>query len=377
MENTGFERAWGPASLAPYLSRTLRQQGLLLTNYYAVAPSSLSNYIAQISGQGPNPKTLNNCAIYHPFVLLGTGPLGQAVGQGCIYPASVLTIADQLSAVRLSWKGYMEDMESPCRHPEAGAADATKKVTLGDEYVTRHNPFVYFAGITGSADCVRNVVDLSEFKGDVKAIATTPNLSYITPDVCDDAHDTPCVDGSAGGLATAETWLKEWVPVITSSPAFEKDGMLVVTFDEGDNERTSTGTIVVDPGAPLPAIFGPGGGKVGALILSPLVSPGASSDSLYNHYSLLASIEDIFGLPYLGYAAARACNGSDPMFTMREASKPGTAQRQTAHLRHCSPPSGPPAGGLPVSVRRRPAGFRRRRPGSVLACANGNPRQKL
>ena len=304
LENTSYDRAWGAASQAPYLSQTLRQQGVLLTAYYAVAPSSLPNYIAQISGQGPNPKTMNDCAVYHEFTQTGTAAYGQLAGFGCLYPDSVPTIAGQLSSAGLTWKGYMEDMGTPCRHPKLNAADATKTPRIGDQYGTRHNPFVYFAAITGSPDCAKNVVDLSALTLDLKAADTTPNLSYITPNTCSDGHDAPCIDGTAGGLPTADAWLKKWVPAITASPAFMADGMLIITFDEGDKEVGEN----IDRGAPLQAVFGPGGGKVGALVISPFVRPNTSSDTLYNHYSLLASIEDTFSLPHLGMAGVSGLN---------------------------------------------------------------------
>ncbi|MDJ0356121.1 alkaline phosphatase family protein [Paenarthrobacter sp. PH39-S1] len=308
LENKGYSRVWGSDSGAPYLSQTLRSQGVLLSSYYSIAHSSLPNYIAQISGQAPNTRTLKDCAVYSKFADTGTVPPGQWVGTGCVYPAAVPTVADQLTSAGKTWKGYMEDMKTPCRHPELGAADDTKKAVVGDQYAARHNPFVYFAGITGSPQCAANVVDLDALTGDLASAATTPNLSYITPNLCSDGHDKPCVDGRAGGLQAIDTWLKQWVPRITDSPAFRQDGVLVITFDESDEKD------IVDPDAytcctasstPVATVPGGiGGGLVGALVLSPHIKGGTTSDTVYNHYGLLASIEDIFSLPYLGYAGA-------------------------------------------------------------------------
>lgn len=321
LENTSFDRAWGPESKAPFLSKTLRSEGVLLENYYAIYPSSLPNYLAQISGQGPNPKTANDCAVFREFVPTGTAPHGQLLGKGCVYPATVPTLAGQLESKGLTWKGYMEDMATPCLHPELNAADGHKSAKIGNQYVTRHNPFMYFAEITDSPNCTHNVVNLNELQNDLGSAATTPNLAYITPNLCNDGHDNPCVDGTKGGLTAVDSWLREWVPRITGSPAFKKDGMLVVTFDEGDAESHSdtaataipTGKATAQvPGAPLQEVFGPGGGRVGALILSPLVRPGTTSETVYNHYSLLASIEDAFALPYLGYAATPSLNKFGP-----------------------------------------------------------------
>ncbi|WP_247647296.1 alkaline phosphatase family protein [Arthrobacter sp. E3] len=318
LENTGYHRAWGQDSLAPYLSQTLRSEGVLLENYYAIYHSSLPNYIAQISGQGPNVNTANDCAVFHRFSAQTTSVFGQADGKGCIYPKAIPTIVGQLQSNGLTWRGYMEDMAKPCLHPEPGTADPNKRAKVGNQYVTRHNPFMYFANIINSPTCEQNVVNLDALPGDLESVATTPNFSFITPNLCNDGHDNPCVDGRYGGLEAADAWLKVWVPRIMDSPAYKKDGMLVITFDEGDGERepddsgatrsASADDLDQGPGAPLPGIFGEGGGRVGALILSPLVQPGTSSQVVYNHYSLLASIEDIFSLPYIGYAQVTSLN---------------------------------------------------------------------
>lgn len=303
LENKSFRDVWNDQSDAAYLSQTLRPQGVLLSRYYAIGHASLPNYIAQISGQGPNPATKGDCPDYEAFDSSGTTSLGQAQGSGCVYPESVQTVAGQLSAAGKTWKGYMEDMGTPCLHPEPGAKDPNHAAREDSQYATRHNPFVYFAGITSSPECQANDVDFSNLAADLKTVATTPNLSFISPNLCNDGHDSPCVDGREGGLVSADGWLREHVPEILASPAYKQDGMLVITFDEAEGKESAD--------AALPG--GAAGGLIGALVLSPLARAGTTSDRLYNHYSLLASIEDVFGLPYLGYAAAPGLNrfGSD------------------------------------------------------------------
>ncbi|GAA2202450.1 alkaline phosphatase family protein [Sinomonas flava] len=311
LENKGYDETWGSSSQAPYLSQTLRSQGVLLNSYYGTGHNSLDNYISQISGQGPNSQTQADCQTYSPFVQTGTAAQGQAVGSGCVYPAGVPTVADQLTAAGKTWKGYMEDMGTPCRHPQIGAVDDTQKARVGDQYAARHNPFVYFAGITGSPDCAKNDVDLTALSGDLASVSTTPAVSFITPNLCHDGHDSPCVDGQPGGLVSADAWLKQWVPAITDSPAFKKDGVLVITFDESDGPQQDASACCGEgpgPNAALPGITGMGGGRVGALVLSPFTAGGTWSTTPYNHYSLLASIEDLNGLPYLGYAGTPGLN---------------------------------------------------------------------
>jgi len=232
-------------------------------------------------------------------------------GNGCVYPASVTTIANQLTAAGLSWRGYMEDMgnttsreSSTCGHPVIGSADNTEAATASDMYATRHDPFMYFHSIIDhQAQCDANVIPLTGLANDLQSASTTANLTYITPNLCDDGHDSPCADGRPGGLVSADAFLRKVVPEITSAPAYQQDGMLIITFDESDGgDNSACCNEPTGPNTTAPGMHGPGGGRVGAVILSPFVAPGTVSNTPYNHYSLLGSLEDIFGLSRLGYA---------------------------------------------------------------------------
>ena len=299
-------------------TRTLVPKGKLLTQYYGIGHASLDNYIAEISGQSPNPETQADCMKYTEFVSSepgnGTGKYGQALGKGCVYPKSVKTVADQLTAAGKTWRGYMEDMGTPCRHPAIGANDTTIVPKPGDMYATRHNPFVYFHSIIDSAACKQNVVDYTALATDLQSIDTTPNLAFITPNVCHDGHDEPCVDGKPGGLVSADLWLSTEVPKILASPAYKADGMLMITFDEA---KTSDGSACChtppDPNTATPGLSGPGGGRIGTLVDLVADRAGTTDATPYNHYALLCSIEDMFGLAHLGFAGAPglACFGKD------------------------------------------------------------------
>ena len=105
---------------------------------------------------------------------------------------------------------------------------------------------------------------------------------------------------------SADAWLQTWIPKILASPAFAQDGVLVITFDESDGPQSDADACCGEgpgPNTPLPGISGLGGGRVGALVISRSSRPGTWSTTPYNHYSLLASIEELFGLSKLGYAA--------------------------------------------------------------------------
>ena len=111
---------------APYLAKVLPAEGTLVENYFGIGHESLDNYIAEVSGQAPNPDTQADCP--GPGDLTpGTadGPQQQAIGQGCYFPARVKTIADQLQGRGLTWKGYEEDMGRD------QAKDATRPAATG------------------------------------------------------------------------------------------------------------------------------------------------------------------------------------------------------------------------------------------------------
>ncbi|HET6817898.1 MAG TPA: alkaline phosphatase family protein [Mycobacteriales bacterium] len=339
LENKSFKEAYD-ASTGRYLSSTLAQQGTLLTQYYGVAHLSNPNYIAMMSGQGPNPLNQSDCQDYVDFepspAVMDPRGNGQAVGQGCVYPSNVLTLPDQLAAKGLTWHGYMEDMGNDttrepahCGEPASSAGtgmqDGTQTAKATDQYAARHNPFVYFHSLIDSGSCHANVVPLSNLTTDLASADTTPNFSFITPDLCSDGHDSPCADGRPGGLASIDDFLSTWIPRIQASPAYQQDGLIVITTDESEwNQSQQDSTACcgeqVGPDSPMPGITGPGGGLTGALLVGRCVAAGQTDATPYNHYSLLRSLEDLFGVTtggadgkgHLGYAAGDGVSSFGP-----------------------------------------------------------------
>jgi hypothetical protein len=313
LENKDADVTFGPDSPAPYLARTLPAQGAFLPQYYGTGHNSLDDYISLVSGQAPTIATQADCPLYVDMLPGLPAADGQVVGQGCVYPASVKTIADQLEAKGLTWKGYMEDMGldpardggTTCAHPPLGTPDRTQQASATDQYATRHNPFVYFHSIIDRPDvCTARDVPLDRLAGDLASTRSTPNLSFIVPDLCNDGHDATCADGGPGGLPAADTFLKTWVPRITASPAFRGDGLLAVLFDEAEDDSSACCNEQPGPNTPAPGgqTGGPGGGRTGGVLLSRYIAPGTVTTEAYNHYSFLRSVEDLFGVGHLGYA---------------------------------------------------------------------------
>lgn len=254
---------------------------------------------------------------------------GQLSGEGCVFPKYVNTIAGQLSSKHLSWREYAQDMgndphrdgttttkQGPtCGHPPIGGTDLTDSTgPANDSYATRHNPFMYFESVIGRhAYCRAHVLSLKPLAGDLAHAATTPSYSFVTPNTCADGHDCPkCQDGTPGRLPRVDQFLKTWVPRIMTSPAYRANGLILITFDESGEDSDAgaccgevDGLGYADPSHPNMnevGLYGPGGGRVGAILLSKVIKPGTVSKHAYNHYSQLRSFEDLFGLKHLGDA---------------------------------------------------------------------------
>jgi hypothetical protein len=315
LENEDAESTFGATPPVPYLGTTMREAGAYIPNYYGIGHQSLDNYLAMISGQPPNLATQSDCLLYGEMVPLMTEANGVAVGQGCVFPRSVGTIANQLELASHSWHGYMEDIANStdsgepatCRHPKIGGYDGTQVAEEHDQYAARHDPFVYFHSITDFQTCQRNVVDLSRLPEDLRSEASTPEYSFVSPDLCADGHDATCAEpGTAGGDAGIDAFLREWVPRIEASPAYQDHGAIFVSFDESETKAESccnepVGPNTLNNGGSMP---GNGGGRIGAVVLSPCTVPGTVTQVPYNHYSFLRWSEDNWGLAHLADASA-------------------------------------------------------------------------
>jgi hypothetical protein len=322
---------------------------------------------------------------------------GQIDGHGCIYPSSVPTIANQLDALyppnprthEAAWRAYAEDMGNQttgrevgaidpsggmdCAHPPLNGADNTNAASPAtatepaDQYATRHNGFMYFHSIIdNTAECNANVVPLGKVQvgapssldgtrladtftghlaGDLARASTTPRFGWITPNLCNDGHDSTCAGpntigetgAGAGGLHGADQFLAHWMPLLMASPAYRSGQMLVVvTFDEADSGDASACCgetpgpdnptpgfspllkgIYEQYGLPIPDPA-PGGGQVGAVLLDPrYIRPGSTDTTgYYNHYSALRSYEDLLGIWH---------GGQDGLGHLGFASSPGLA----------------------------------------------------
>ena len=180
----------------------------------------------------------------------------------------------------------MEGMPAPCfRGVQAG------------RYVKRHNPFAYYVDVASSASRCRRVVPLTQLSSDL-AKRAVPRFVWITPDLCHDMHSCPIGDG--------DRFLAGLVP--TLQRAVGARGAIVITWDEGADHA----------GCCLHAA----GGQIPTIVAGPAARAGARSFVAYDHYSLLRTIEDAFGLPHLRGAA---CPCTRPLSARRRRRRPWVA----------------------------------------------------
>jgi phospholipase C len=163
-------------------------------------------------------------------------------------------IGRQLTDARIPWRAYMEGLT-------AGCFDSPYP------YALRHNPFAFYGGA-----CPSNVVPLTQLDADLRS--NTPRFVWITPDLCHDGHDC--------AVEEADAWLARLVPKILASPAWRSDGVLFVVWDEGDPQLAN---------------------QMPLIVVTPQTRQRESVQP-YDHYSLLATMEDLLGVPRLGMAAS-------------------------------------------------------------------------
>ena len=151
------------------------------------------------------------------------------------------------------------------------------------EYAVRHNPPPYYPTLTG---CATSDVPYTQLAADL-ASNTLPAFSFVTPNLIDDMHD--------GTIAQGDAWLASNLPVIFNSAEYQSGTTAVfLTWDEGEGGKSSDcATNTADVGC-----------QVATIVISPSTAPGTTSGTLFNHYSLLGTAEQLLGLPMLGQASA-------------------------------------------------------------------------
>jgi len=242
-ENTDYSSVIGTSSM-PYLNG-LAQQYALATKYYAVTHPSIGNYFMMTVG-----KIITNNDSYSTVV-------------------SDDNIIRHLIAAGKTWKSYAEDLPSVgYTGPDVG------------NYARKHNVIALLSDVVNDSSQRKNLVPFTQFATDLAA-GNLPAYSFVAPNLCNDAHDCP--------LATADQWLQTNIDPLVTNAAFQRDGVLVIVFDEaGSGDATD------------------GGGHVACVIVSPKAKRAYQGVGVYQHQSLLRLTGEALGLTTLPNAAATA-----------------------------------------------------------------------
>jgi phosphatidylinositol-3-phosphatase len=241
-ENTDYASVIGNASM-PYLNGLAQQYGLA-TQYYANTHPSIGNYFMLATGQ-----IITNDDGYSTVV-------------------TVDNIVRELLAAGKTWKSYAEDLPS-VGYTGAGSAG----------YARKHSVFALLSDVVNDATQVKNLVPFSQFAADL-ANGTLPAFSNIVPNLCNDAHDC--------SLATADAWLQANIDPLIKSATFQRDGLLIIVFDESGGDNTN------------------GGGRIAWVAVSPKSKPHYQSAATYQHQSTLRLILKGLGVTVFPGAAASA-----------------------------------------------------------------------
>jgi phospholipase C len=272
----------------PKITALAHQYGYA-ADYYGVTHPSLPNYIAMTSG--------NNW-------YSNSDDPGQRFDH--------VNIVDQLEAARISWTAYMESM------PSVGFLGAYYPPDENQAfYVARHNPFLLYADVRNNPERLQHDVPLTQLDADLAA-GKLAQFVWISPNVCRDMHGSPdeCPFTNDAKLRMdGDAFVGEWVAKIVASPAWTKNSVIFVMTDETDfNGNPATGgwlsaaACCNSPVVLKGATFFPAGGQYGGG-LSPFVAigdpvkPGYISQTPLNHYAVLRTIEESFGMPLLGMAS--------------------------------------------------------------------------
>jgi hypothetical protein len=310
LSGSSFKQASKQKGSDPYLAKQLLPQGTLLSDYSLVAASPLANDIALLSGQSANSSTEEDCPTYEAVEPPTLEAKGLTEGLGCVYPAAAKTLADQATEAALTWKAYLQDMApadttsatgeaatteaatTTCRHPLLGETEAAQTQAAGADYLTYRNPFVYFDSLLEGGACASDDVDLSSLSQNLAKPQSIPALSWVVPSACDDGQQTQCGPNHTTGLAAADAFLHEVLPPILATKAYRSHGLILITFDAGPPQQAHEG-----------------GAVVGALLLSPFVKRGEQDSHAFDNYSLLMSLERLYGVPLLGHANDEGLEG--------------------------------------------------------------------
>ncbi len=320
-ENKGFDQVIGSPD-APKLNSLAKEYGLA-TKYYGVVHPSEGNYVAMLGGNtfGIHDDDAWFC---ERFTISTSCPHAVLPGYSS-HSIAAPSLMDQLAAAKLTWKGYFEDLPAP-GSLDVGSAGTPD--TPAELYASKHNAFINFERVRKAPELARKIVPLSQLAADLAADAA-PNFAHIVLNQCNDMHGL-WNPGPAGDCAhsaePAATLIRRGdeaisaiVDRIVSAPLWRKaaNAAIVITWDEdGGSTAGEQGCCGFEPGSAANS----GGGHVATIVVTNHGPRHVEDAQPYNHYSLLRTTEEAFGIgEYLGLAGAgdKGVKAMAPLFEVR------------------------------------------------------------
>ncbi len=239
LENESYSNLIGSGD-APYLG-SLAKQYAVAANYSAITHPSQPNYIALFSGST------------------------QGVTGDGHYDLGGQNLVDQLESKGKTWAVFAQGYPGGCDLHASGPSVTDGPGEPGP-YARKHNPAISFTDVSSNPTRCGHITNLSAFS------PSAADFEMIVPNLCNDMHSC--------SVGIGDAFLKAFVPKILDSPEFA-GSVLFITWDEGIGSTNRIATIAVSSGMTAPSRY------------------AVRSD----HYSLLRTIEDAWGMPALGLAA--------------------------------------------------------------------------
>lgn len=295
------------SSVAPNLTALAKAYGYA-SNFYAETHPSEPNYVALVGGYtyGIRDDDAYYChanddrrSCYH--------------SRDALYPNHTIdapSLASSLEAHGLTWKNYDESLPAP------GSLAAYSGL-----YAAKHDGFINYKSVQDDPHLADKLVGFDRFYADLKS-GDVPNFSLVIPNLCNEMHGTANPLEGEDCLFTYKQRLiwrgdlnvKKIVDAIQASPVWRAAGnvAIVVTFDEDDGDGTQ-GCCGNDRSDPANA----GGGHIATVVITNHGPRGVTDATAYNHYALLRTVQDAFGLrPYLGRAGSPDVVPMTPLFAV-------------------------------------------------------------
>lgn len=312
MENTSYSTIIGNPN-APNINALARDYGLA-TDYFGVTHPSQPNYMASIAGSNFGVTDDNQFYCTPADATSDPNCAGTTVNHTVPNP----NLADQLTAAGMTWKGYFQNLPPIpssgliTTGPNANGPYTFKWPSNADAlYASKHNPFLNFTGTQGA---LANMTPDTQLATDLAA-GTLPNFSFVVPDQCHDMHGVTGICSGTALISAGDTYVGNIVHEVMNSPVWDRgSNAIVITWDENDfSDQGQPGTGCCG--------FDPGGGHVATIVITNQGEEHITDSTPSNHYSLLLSLEDAFGLPCLQNAcdAQTGVKPLTPLFDTQDA----------------------------------------------------------